>query len=180
MVPITTNTNSTDNREIYALDNFAIQVQDVDRDSFVGETFSIDLGTVQEAISISEIDQTRLITMMNALADATASLQVPATIFDSNRQTGGPKQRLSYGLFLSDALFQTEEIASGRFVVGSLIITLNLNYSAESAADQQMEDGIIITFQKAEVCIIKLLLNKCMYAVLSLAGLFSVQHSGYR
>ena len=162
LVPITTNTNSTDNRKIYALDNFAIQVQDVGGGNFMGEAFSVDLGTVQQAISISEqINQTRLITMMDTLSNATASIQVPATIFDNNpiiSRNGESKQRLSYGLFLSDALFQTEEITSGRFVVGSIIVTLNLNHNGESAADKQVEDGIIITFQKAEVCIIETLI----------------------
>ena len=134
-------------------------MQDVNRDSFLGEVFSVDLGTVQQALNISEdIDQTRLITMIAALSNATASLQVPSTIFDRNQmssQTDMPKQRLSYGVFLTDALFQSEEITSGRFALGSIIVTLNLNYSRESAEDQlqdqQEEDGITITFQKAEV-----------------------------
>ena len=137
-------------------------MQDVSRDSFLGEVFSVDLGTVQQSLNNSDqIDQTRLITTMDALSNATASLQVPSTIFDRNQMssyTDSPKQRLSYGLFLTGALFQTEEITSGRFAVGSIIVTLNLNYSRESAVeqlqDQQEEDEIIITFQKAEVCLI--------------------------
>ena len=134
-------------------------MQDVSRDSFLGEVFSVDLGTVQQSLNNSDqIDQTRLITMMDALSNATASLQVPSTILDHNQMsshTDSPKQRLSYGIFLTDALFQTEEITSGRFAVGSIIVTLNLNYSRESAVeqlqDQQEVDEIIITFQKAEV-----------------------------
>ena len=137
-------------------------MQDVSRDSFLGEVFSVDLGTVQQALNNSDqIDQTRLITMMDALSNATASLQVPSTILDRNQMsshTDSPKQRLSYGLFLTDALFQTEEITSGRFALGSIIVTLNLNYSRESTEermqDQHEEDQIIITFQKAEVCLI--------------------------
>ena len=153
MVPIATKSNSTERKEIYTLDNFAIQVQDVDRDNFRGEVFSVDLGTVQQAINTSEqIDQTRLITMMDALSNATVSLQIPATIFDRNPTMNEPKQRLSYGLFLSDALFQTEEITSGRFAVGSVVATLNLNHSSEPTTDQQVAaDGIVITFLKAEV-----------------------------
>ena len=49
--------NATNNREVYTLDNFAIQVQHVEHNFFKGEAFSVNLGTVEEAINrTNEID----------------------------------------------------------------------------------------------------------------------------
>ena len=149
--------NATNNREVYTLDNFAIQVQDVDRDNFEGETFSVDLGTVEEAINrTNEIDENRLVTMMEALSNATASLQVPSTIFNdgSNKTT----RRLSFSVFTTDTLFQTEETASGDLTVGSIVIALNVAQGDRDAHQRRtndnismIEEGILVTFQKNTV-----------------------------
>ena len=144
--------NATENREVYTLENFAIQVQDVDRDTFEGETLSVDLGTVSEAINrTSEIDASRLVTMMEALSNATASLRVPSAIFNdgSNKAT----RRLSYSVFTTDTLFQSEETVSGDLTVGSIVVGVKVALSDRNARQTSvdntttmLEEGILITF----------------------------------
>lgn len=75
---------------VYALQNFALQVQDVNVTAFTGETFSVDLGSVEEAINNTHtINQSALVTMMEALSNATASAQIPNSVFDGcgNQET---------------------------------------------------------------------------------------------
>ena len=146
--------NATNNREVYTLDNFAIQVEDVDYNSFEGEAFSVDLGTVEEAINrTNEIDENRLVTMMEALSNATASLQVPSTIFNDDAQN--VTQRLSYSVFTTDKLFQSEETASGDLTVGSIIVGVKVaprdGNTTQRTTDNDttmLEEEIVLTFQK--------------------------------
>ena len=101
---------------VYALQNFALQVQDVNVTAFTGETFSVDLGSVEEAINNTHtINQSALVTMMEALSNATASAQIPNSVFDGcgNRETLTDQinynraNRLSYIVFRRSGLFQT-------------------------------------------------------------------------
>ena len=101
---------------VYALQNFALQVQDVNVTAFTGETFSVDLGSVEEAINNTHtINQSALVTMMEALSNATASAQIPNSMFDGcgNQETLTDQinydtaNRLSYIVFRRSGLFQT-------------------------------------------------------------------------
>ena len=107
--------NTSTRRTIYAFQNFALQVQDANLTAFAGETFSVDLGSVEEAMNNTHtINQSALVTMMAALSHATASAQIPNSVFDScvnqgtlTNQMNDRANRLSYTVFRRSGLFQT-------------------------------------------------------------------------
>ena len=108
--------NMSTRRAVYALQNFALQVQDVNVTAFTRETFSVDLGSVEEAINNTHtINQSALVTMMEALSNATASAQIPNSVFDgcrnqetlTNQINYDRANRLSYIVFRRSGLFQT-------------------------------------------------------------------------
>ena len=126
--------NDTANQTIFAFKAFALQVQVLDPEEYHGQTFSVDLGSVEEAMKLEQkIDQGDLITsgmVMDAVTNATASIQLPENLFESldscnfTNLTSTSIQRLSHSVFLSDALFQN--INQSHLKIGSIIIAARL------------------------------------------------------
>lgn len=124
--------NGTENKTAFGFQNFALQVQDIDSERFNGQTFIVDLGSVEEALNNSErIDTDNLVTaetVLNMLDNATASIQVPKRLLncvDGANETSGVTQRLSYLVFLTDILFQAVSNGSS-YVTGSIITGIQL------------------------------------------------------
>ena len=130
--------NSTSNRTVLSFETFAITVQDLDPDSFQGQTFAVDLGPVEEAIkNTGVIDQYALMTtnadnrskidfLSEDTENSTASLRLSPSLFEKcptiNRTSLW--QRLSYSVFLSDVLFLPENRSTNQ--VGSIVVAARL------------------------------------------------------
>lgn len=118
--------NETENKTTLSFQTYALQVLDVDSDQFKEQTFTVDLGSVEEALAIDgRINSNKLTTaesVMEVFANATASILLPGNVFNGSamRHT----QRLSYSVFLTDILFQVSN--SSEFVVGSIIVGVRL------------------------------------------------------
>lgn len=125
-------TNTSTNRTLYALQSFALQVQDVDATTFAGEAFSIDLGSVEEATNITNtIAPSALVTMMETLSNATASLQLSNSVLSAcENQRTQTNYRLSYSVFRSNGLFQTRNTNNS---IGSIIIGARLGCAQNAA-----------------------------------------------
>ncbi len=100
-------------------------------------TFSADLGEVS---GVETIDEGSLIKSNETLSNATASAEVPASIFEGN-----DSQRLSYSVFLLDSLFLTPETDCNDFAIVSVILSVNANISAAN-----LSEGVLLTFQQLE------------------------------
>ncbi len=137
----TVSRNSTNNRTVLSFETFAITVQDVDPDSFQGQTFVVDLGPVEEAINnTGVIDQDALMTVNDYTANnrsefdslsednenSTASLRLNPSFFEDcpTKNRISLHQRLSYSVFLSDVLFLPENRSTTQ--VGSIVVAARL------------------------------------------------------
>ena len=142
----TNTTTATFTRKTYAL-----QLHDVDTSNFLGQTLSIDLGSVQEAMSISSNIREEAIDTIEGnkvfLNNRTASVQVPASVFRDLSQND-VQQRLSYTVFVRDTLFQSSDENQSNLTVGSIIVAVRVNGSSASG---NLSTTINVTFQASEV-----------------------------
>ena len=115
-------------------------VQDLDPDSFQGQTFVVGLGAVEEAVNnTGVIDQDALMTANDYMTDnrsdidslsedtdnSTASLRLSPLILEECPTTNcSPRQRLSYSVFLSGVLFLPENRSTNQ--VGSIVVAARL------------------------------------------------------
>ena len=122
--------------------NFAIQLQQIDISKFVGESFNVDLGTVEEATKKSgNIDPRALVSLLSPLSNATGSLTVSNRVaerIDSNASNSG---RLGYSVFVSSSLFPTESVNT---TVASVV--LNLKLSGYTESNDTIDDLFNVTF----------------------------------
>ena len=141
-------TNSSDGRAIFGLETYALQMQDIDPDRFVGQTFSVELGSVEDAMKSGGIGDESLKTskrVIQFLDNSTAAIQIPKNFFEqpfsdmsTNKQQ--PLQRLSYSVFLTDILFQ---INSSLFDVGSIILSVRL----QNLSDNELDSSVRTIFR---------------------------------
>ena len=115
--------NSTNNTLVFALNNFALLLRDVNPESFSGESLSVNLGPVEEVIrNSSGINEEAFVTMMDPLLNATASAKLPESLFNGITTYASPWQQIVYSVFLTNALFLTLDTDCGDSVVGSIIL----------------------------------------------------------
>ena len=108
--------------QIFSRRNFALQVQEVDPNEFAGESFNVDLGSVEEAMNLSQnISSSALQTLASSRSNATGSLSVDENILKGSNSS---KVRLGYTVFVSSTLFPT---ASNNTTVASVIFHLSLS-----------------------------------------------------
>ena len=125
-------------------------MNDIDTSSFQGQTLSVDLGSVQEAMSISSSihkEAIQTISRSKAYQNKTASVQVPASLFRDFGQSS-EQQRLSYSVFVRDTLFQSSDENQSNLTVGSIIVAVRVNGSTASG---NLSTPITVTFQASEV-----------------------------
>ena len=111
---------------MFSYRTFALQVQNIDISSLNGQTFNVDLRSVEEARNMTgDIDDSNLITqenVMEALSNATAAIHISEELL--NHCTPGlTNQRLSYSVFLFDSFFLSQ---NPNETIGSLIIAARL------------------------------------------------------
>ena len=164
-VEVEQNGNSTTNSTptVFAFETFALQIQQLDPKDYKGQTFDINLGSLEEAKADNQtIDQGALITsqleskqesddtdtggIMNPMT--TASLQLPKDLLDScvcsdtnTNSTQTISQRLSYSVFKSNVLFQNRN--QSQLSIGSIIVAARL----KCADDLILNTSIKSTFQ---------------------------------
>ena len=141
----TNTTTATFTRKTYAL-----QLHDIDTSNFQGQMLSVDLGSVQEAMSISNNIQDEAIQTIEGnrvFQNRTASVQVPSSVFQDLGQSD-VQQRLSYSVFVRDTLFQSSDENQSNLTVGSIIVAVRVNGSTASG---NLSTPINVTFQASEV-----------------------------
>ena len=139
-------------------------MNDIDTNTFQGQTLSVDLGSVQQAMrstsnireeaiqvmSISSSIQEEAIQVIGeneVFLNRTALVQVPASVFRDFGQSSG-QQRLSYAVFVRDTLFQSSDENQSNLTVGSIIVAVRVN---RSTASGNLSTPINVTFQASEV-----------------------------
>ena len=150
--------NSTSNTLVFALNNFPLLLRDVNPESFIGESLSVNLGSVEEAIrNSSGINEVALVTMMDPLLNATASAKLPESLFDGITTYASPWQRIVYSVFLTNALFLTLDTGCGDSVVGSIVLGVDVNSSLTNSSVANVSTGEIqLAFQQFRmVCGVK-------------------------
>ena len=141
----TNTTTATFTRKTYAL-----QLHDVDTSNFQGQTLSVDLGSVQQAMSSTiNIREEAIETIegIKVFLNRTASVQVPSSVFQDLGQSS-EQQRLSYSVFVRDTLFQSSDENQSNLTVGSIIVAVRVNGSTASG---NLSTPINVTFQASEV-----------------------------
>ena len=122
------------NRKTLTFKTFALQIEEIDTDAFNNQTFTVALGPVEQARNGSNsIDQRALITKDGEMdsarnkREATASMKLPPLLLrgciDPETNTSSPtssRQRLSYSVFLTDALFLPMNRTLNK--VGSIVV----------------------------------------------------------
>lgn len=122
--------NGSTNQTVFAFKAFALYVQTLDPTEYQGQTFSVDLGSVEETLKLEQkIEQENLITsdmVMDAVTGATASIQLPENILENLDfcNLTSSVQRLSYSVYLSSALFQN--VNQSHLKIGSIIVAARL------------------------------------------------------
>ena len=125
-------------------------MNNINASNFEGETLSVDLGSVQDAMSISgNINGEAIETTSGeqVYQNRTASVQVPASVFQDLGQSS-EQQRLSYAVFVRDTLFQSSDENQSNLTVGSIIVAVRVNGTAASG---NLSAPITVTFQASEV-----------------------------
>lgn len=105
---------------ILTRETYAVLIEDVSTDSFIGETLTVDLGSVEDAFRQgSKIEESALNkeegTNSSFNDRFTATLRVPQSIFKDN---SGQKQRLSYSVFVQGSLFLNQSASQQSIIVG--------------------------------------------------------------
>ena len=110
----------------FSFNKFALQLEDVELHSFHGQSFLVNLGSVEEALKRGmaigfynlKVSEAVLMTLKNS----TALVEIPEEILTD---TSGRKSqdRISYTVFLTDTLFQTEPKSK----VGSIILSVRVS-----------------------------------------------------
>ena len=137
------NINFTDgNRPTFTRENFALQLQQIDISIFAGESFNVDLGTVEKAMNNSEnIDPQALVSLLNPLSNVTGSLTVSSRVSGRIDINASNSVRLGYSVFVSSSLFPTESVNT---TVASVI--LNLKLSGYTKSNDTIDDLFNVTF----------------------------------
>ena len=129
--------NSTSNTLAFPLDNFALLLRDENPKSFSGESFSVNLGPVEKAIrNSSGINEEALVTVMDPLPNATASVDLPQSLFDGNTTYASRRQRIVYSVFLTNALFLTTDTDCENSTIGSVILGVDVNGSVTNISGE--------------------------------------------
>ena len=129
----TSSNDSGQDGVVFGFDTFALQLQDIDPNSFNGQTFSVNLGSVEDALQSEGGLGDSLVTsetVMDILVKSTASVYLPESFLenvDNLLANDTDMLRLSYSVFLTDVLFQSPN-QSG-FDIGSIIVSSRLSYS---------------------------------------------------
>ena len=112
--------NLSNTSSILIRESYAILIENIDTDSFIGETLTVDLGSVEDAfrqgnkIKESALNKEER-TNGSVNERFTATVRVPQSIFKDDI---GQKQRLSYSVFVQGSLFLNQNASQQSIIVG--------------------------------------------------------------
>ena len=137
MVNLETPDNSS--KAFFGFDTYALQLQDIHPINFKGQTLTVNLGSVEDAMKLNgDINKESLMiseVAMEMLRNSTASVELPNDLLNSIHECASvtiPELRLSYSVFLTDVLFQSPQ-TQNKTDIGSLIVAVRLG-CAENAS----------------------------------------------
>ena len=142
--------NDTSNQTVFAFKAFALQIQTLDPAEYQGQTFSIDLGSVEESMRLKQnIEEYDLVTsdmVMDAVTGSTASIQLPEDLLECFNSSvcnststffNVTAHRLSYSVFLLDTLFQN--VNQSHLKIGSIIVAAKLRDTDNTALNTPVQ-----------------------------------------
>ena len=125
---LASNESNLNNQTVFTFNTFAINIHNIDNtDDFEGPSFSVNLGSVEDAMNISKaIPREVLVVSDNISASATSSVQLPNDLFMSCGLSSESitQIRVSFSVFLSDVLFQNKN--QRHLKVGSIVVAPRL------------------------------------------------------
>ena len=128
----------------FAQDNFALVLGDVDTNDYRGQTFTIE--TDIDVLDAFDSDQISTTDDEETSSTGACSFTLPETLFDDLSDINATMQRISYGVFSDDSLFQPRD-SRGR-QVGGVIVSVVV-----SGVDkvQDLSNPVRMRFQKSPV-----------------------------
>ena len=151
LADFTDRVNLSNTSTILTRESYAIIIEEVDTDSFTGETLTVDLGSVDDALKLgNNIDESALNkeagTNNSFQGRFTATVQVPQSIFNDDKLNTDKKQRLSYSVFVRGSLFLNQNASQQSIIVGVRVNGTDI-----------LQNPITVYLQRQEV--IKLIIN---------------------
>ena len=144
--------NSTENAtNTFALKTFAIQIEEFDPQLYQGQSFSVNLGSVQDTMNIDGNIPADSLIIRDAtgeiiITNNTAVIQLPEELFKDLSHCIPPSSsqaRVSYSVFLSDVLFQNED--QRHLELGSIIVATRLKCDTNTTI--LLNNPIQVSFQ---------------------------------
>ena len=137
--------NLSNTSTIIARESYAFLIEEIDTHSFIGETLTVDLGSVEDAFSqgnrIEESALNREGGTNSSLNERfTAALRVPQSIFNDGIDQ---RQRLSYSVFVRGSLFLNQNASQQSIIVG---VRANSTNNA-----RRQRSPITVYFQRQQV-----------------------------
>ena len=136
---------------ILTRESYAILVEDIDTDSFVGETLTVDLedafkqGNTIEESALNKEEGTN--SSLNKRF--TATVRVPRSIFKDDTDQ---KQRLSYSVFVRGSLFLNQNASQQSIIVG-------VRVNGTKKTDMMLQNPITVYLQHQEVIQVRMTYN---------------------
>ena len=123
LADFTDRVNLSNTSTILTRESYAIIIEEVDTDSFIGETLTVDLGSVDDTLKLeNNIEESALNkeagTNSSFQGRFTATVQVPQSIFNDDKLNTDKKQRLSYSVFVRGSLFLNQNASQQSIIVG--------------------------------------------------------------
>ena len=136
--------SSNNDKQTFTRRNYALQIDEIDSEKFIGESLSVDLGTVEEAMNSSgNIDPQALLNRLSPLSNTTGSLTVSEGVVNGDIRG---VIRLGFSVFVSSSLFPT---VSPNTTVASIILNVRLTHYNISTNDLSL-DLFNVTFQTTQ------------------------------
>ena len=143
---------------ILTRESYAILVEDIDTDSFIGETLTVDLGSVEDAFKQgNKIEESvlnkeeRTNSFLNKTF--TATVRVPQSVFKDDTDQ---KQRLSYLVFVRGSLFLDQNASQQSIIVG-------VRVNGTKKTDMMLQNPITIYLQRQEVTQVRITYSNCRF-----------------
>ena len=123
LADFTDRVNLSNTSTILTRESYAILIEEIDTDSFIGETLTVDLGSVEDAFKQeNKIEESALNkeegTNSSLKERFTATVQVSQSIFNDDKLNMDKKQRLSYSVFVRGSLFLNQNALQQSIIVG--------------------------------------------------------------
>ena len=122
------NTSGNNSVHNFLQETFALQVQDINSSSLSGQTFYVDLGSVEEARNVTkDIEDGDLITLESLMNNTTAAISISKDLLEyctrERMLSSSQTVRLTFSVFLFDTFFHSQDPNT---TVGSLIVSARL------------------------------------------------------